>query len=155
MKNSIFFPALFLLLVANLLVFCTKEPVQNQTFTAIDGQVQDRESCTYKIKASPFPVRVCGTLSNSEQCYSCAGNPLMGVETVSVQYSGIVPVGPGQKLSICNGDNGQTQVKILVSGNSQPVTFTLGPNQKRDVKIDENCSVILGESCEVENCFVN
>lgn len=155
MKNSIFFPALFLLLAANVLVFCTKEPVQEQKTQVAGGLVADREPCTYKIKASPFPVRVCGTLSNSEQCYNCAGGQLTGVETVSVQYSGIVPAGPGQKLSICNGNSGQTQVKILVSGSTQPVTFNLGPNQKRDVKIEENCTVVLGESCQVENCFVN
>lgn len=147
MKKQIFFPALALLVAANLFVFCAKEPVPAsiEQFAQNTEEAGDRTPCLYKIYGN---VRVCGTLTNNGTCTSCPPMPstLTGVELVQTYWGSPLEVGPGVKLKICNPSGVQQSVTVVTNSGSQ-ATFSLQPGQARNVRINVNCTISLGTYC--------
>lgn len=150
MKKQIFYPAFALLLTANLFVFCGKEP-QSEFLEAAPLSTEasgERAPCYYKIYGN---VRVCGTLTSSTNCTSCAPDlaSLVGNESVQTYWGSPLQVGPGLKLKVCNPSGSNQSVKIVTSSGSQ-VIFQLANGNSRNVKINEDCTITLGTTCTSE-----
>lgn len=158
MKNKIFYPAFALLLFANILAFCTKEPetapvVAEQEFVEFDdfsaeiGLANDRNNCCVFISSPGNNVKVCGTQENSNACSTCPGwITLTGTEGPSTYVDFCVQ--SDAYFTISHNQN----VPITVYVGNTPVSlvaYTIPANSKRRFKSENanNCAIVAGGSC--------
>lgn len=160
MKNKFFLPAFLLLLSANVLVYCAKEPqtpVGNDTaaedivmlddYTLTEIAADRDGACCVFISSPSHLVKVCGTQENSNNCTPCPGwLTLTGTE------------GPSNYVDFCFqstsyftiSHNQNTPITVYV-GNTPVslVAYTIPANSMRRFKSEHenNCAIVAGGSC--------
>lgn len=98
MKLKVFYFLIPVLVAANLLTFCTKEPniadAQIKTTQLPDDQgATDRTHCTVTVTCTSGAVSICGTNQTLVQCgTNYLGNPLVGTQILTNGQVGVYSV---------------------------------------------------------------